>query len=192
MIAILNKNELSIANIGDSGFLVIRFKHGEPFCPHKSKEQQHAFNIPYQLSRLPTQADLEILRKRGKLTEMSKLKQVLKKKNTVCQDSPENADEYSFTLKDGDIVITATDGVFDNLFQHEVLSMVSEYRKAQKDLSIASDAQAQELATILVDAAVEKFKAPRGKKTPYQRKYKKTYNATWEVSKSISNIIFTI
>ena len=47
MIAILNKNELQIANIGDSGFLVIRFKNGEPYCPHKSKEQQHAFNIPY-------------------------------------------------------------------------------------------------------------------------------------------------
>lgn len=73
---------------------------------------------------------------------MSKLKQVLKKKNTVCQDSPENADEYTFALKDGDIVVSATDGVFDNLFQHEVLTMVTEYRKTQKDLSIASDAQA--------------------------------------------------
>ncbi len=38
LIAILNKDELSIANIGDSGFLVIRFKNGEPYCPHKSKE----------------------------------------------------------------------------------------------------------------------------------------------------------
>ena len=47
LVAILNQNELSIANIGDSGFLVIRFKNGEPYCPHKSKEQQHAFNIPF-------------------------------------------------------------------------------------------------------------------------------------------------
>jgi serine/threonine protein phosphatase PrpC len=39
LVAILNKNELSLANIGDSGFLVIRFKNGEPYCPHKSKEQ---------------------------------------------------------------------------------------------------------------------------------------------------------
>lgn len=38
MVAVLNKNELAIANIGDSGFLVIRFKNGEPYCPHKSKE----------------------------------------------------------------------------------------------------------------------------------------------------------
>ena len=47
LIAILNKQTLHITNIGDSGFLVIRFKNGEPYCPHKSKEMQHAFNIPY-------------------------------------------------------------------------------------------------------------------------------------------------
>lgn len=38
LIAILNKKELNIANIGDSGFILIRFKNGEPFCPYKSKE----------------------------------------------------------------------------------------------------------------------------------------------------------
>jgi len=38
MIAILNKNELSVANMGDSGFIVIRYKNGESYCPYKSKE----------------------------------------------------------------------------------------------------------------------------------------------------------
>lgn len=38
MIGLLNKNELSVCNIGDSGFLVVRFKNGEPYCPYKSKE----------------------------------------------------------------------------------------------------------------------------------------------------------
>jgi hypothetical protein len=47
---------------------------------------------------------------------MAKLKNVLKKKNNVCQDSPESADDYTVELRDGDIVVTATDGVFDNLF----------------------------------------------------------------------------
>lgn len=182
MIAILNKNELQITNIGDSGFLIVRFKNGEPYCPYKSKEQQHAFNIPYQLSQIPTQADLEILRKQGKLTEMAKLKNVLKKKNNVCQDSPENADDYTVELKDGDIVMSATDGVFDNLFQHEVLSMITDYIQTQPSNRIVGDEQARELAEILAMAAIEKFKNPSGKKTPYQRKYKKTYNATWEVS----------
>jgi hypothetical protein len=38
LIAILNKDTLSIANIGDSGFLIIRFRNGEPYCPYKSLE----------------------------------------------------------------------------------------------------------------------------------------------------------
>jgi serine/threonine protein phosphatase PrpC len=38
LIAILNKKELAICNIGDSGFILIRFKNGEPYCPHKSHE----------------------------------------------------------------------------------------------------------------------------------------------------------
>lgn len=59
---------------------------------------------------------------------MSKLKKVLKKKNNVCQDSPENADDYNVQLKDGDIIVSATDGVFDNLFQHEILTIVKEFR----------------------------------------------------------------
>jgi len=123
---------------------------------------------------------------------MSKLKQVLKKKNNVCQDSPENADDYNIELKEGDIIVSATDGVFDNLFQHEVLTMVSEYRKVQDNCMMKTDAQAQELSRILVDAAIDKFKNPKGKKTPYQRKYKKTYNATWEVSNISFSLIFFI
>lgn len=35
----------------------------------------------------------------------------------------------------------------------------------------------------MVKAAIDKFKNPKNKKTPYQRKYKKTYNATWEGGK---------
>jgi stalled ribosome alternative rescue factor ArfA len=44
----------------------------------------------------------------------------------------------------------------------------------------------------MVEAAIEKFKNPKGKKTPYQRKYKKTYNATWEVSFYFYFILFFV
>jgi serine phosphatase RsbU (regulator of sigma subunit) len=47
----------------------------------------------------------------------------------VCQDSPENADDYSVPLKDGDIIVSATDGVHDNLFQHEILTIVKEFKQ---------------------------------------------------------------
>ena len=72
LIGVLNGPELTITNLGDSGFLVVRFKNGEPYCPYKSKEQQHSFNVPYQLSIWPKQADLEILRKNNKLGINSK------------------------------------------------------------------------------------------------------------------------
>lgn len=117
------------------------------------------------------------------MAEMEKLKKVLKKKNNVCQDSPDNADDYTIDLKDNDIIVSATDGVFDNLFQHEILTMVTEYKRKQEGNKIAQNSQATELAEIIVNAAIDKFKNPKGKKTPYQRKYKKTYNATWEGGK---------
>jgi hypothetical protein len=58
--------------------------------------------------------------------------------------------------------------------------MVNEYKKEKG--TIKNSSQANELAKIMVEAAIDKFKNPKQKKTPYQRKYKKTYNATWEVS----------
>ena len=79
--------------------------------------------------------------------------------------------------------MSATDGVFDNLFQYEILQMVTDYKKSQPNGHLTSKQQAEELAAILVNAAVSKFKEPTGQKAPYQRKYKKTYNATWEGGK---------
>jgi serine/threonine protein phosphatase PrpC len=61
MVAILNGKKLSIANLGDSGFMIIRFKNREAFTFSKSKEQQHNFNIPFQLSYLPREKDFELL-----------------------------------------------------------------------------------------------------------------------------------
>ena len=73
---------------------------------------------------------------------MDKLKNVLKKKNNVCQDSPCDADDYSVELKDGDIVISASDGVLDNLFQHELLKMVTDFKQSQPGNQITKACQA--------------------------------------------------
>ena len=45
----------------------------------------------------------------------------MKKKDHLCQDMPEYADEYTYDLQEGDIIVSATDGVFDNLFSYEIL-----------------------------------------------------------------------
>jgi len=79
---------LRTANIGDSGFLVVRA--GE--VVHRSREQQHSFNTPFQLSLPPTEMASDVL-----------------------TDQPEAADAYEFPVEDGDVILLATDGVFDNV-----------------------------------------------------------------------------
>jgi len=80
--------KLYTANIGDSGFLVVR--QGE--VVHRSQEQQHYFNTPFQLSLPPTELLSEVL-----------------------ADRPESADQYEFSVEDGDVILVATDGIFDNV-----------------------------------------------------------------------------
>lgn len=86
----LNRSEGKVytANIGDSGFLVVR--SGK--VVHRSEEQQHYFNTPYQLSLVPPAQS-----------------------GRVLSDSPESADTSQFTVRDGDLILVATDGLFDNM-----------------------------------------------------------------------------
>ncbi len=79
---------LRTANIGDSGFLVVR--NGE--VVHRSREQQHSFNTPFQLSLPPSEMASDVL-----------------------SDRPESADSYEFPVEDGDVILLATDGIFDNV-----------------------------------------------------------------------------
>lgn len=89
-VAILNHadGKLYTAIIGDSGFLV--FRGGR--VVHRSQEQQHYFNTPFQLSLPPSNMATEVL-----------------------SDAPESADRYEFSVEDGDVILLATDGVFDNV-----------------------------------------------------------------------------
>lgn len=48
-ICVLNNQDLSALNLGDSGFLLIRFDlmENDPYILLKSQEQQHSFNTPF-------------------------------------------------------------------------------------------------------------------------------------------------
>ncbi|KAI4798550.1 hypothetical protein KUCAC02_021981 [Chaenocephalus aceratus] len=87
-------HRLHTANLGDSGFLVVR--GGE--VVHRSDEQQHYFNTPFQLSIAPPGAE-----------------------GAVLSDSPEAADSSSFDVQLGDIILTASDGLFDNMPDYMIL-----------------------------------------------------------------------
>lgn len=92
---------LHSANLGDSGFVVIRDNQ----IVHRSVEQQHYFNCPFQLALLPNGSN-----------EFS------------MQDKPESANIDSFKINEGDIIVLATDGLWDNLNDFTLLSHVSELK----------------------------------------------------------------
>lgn len=106
-VIILNKENSTLytANIGDSGFMVVR--QGKVI--HRSEEQQHYFNTPFQLSLPPPGYQANVL-----------------------SDQPDSAITGNFPVEDGDVILVATDGVFDNL-PHSLL--VEELCKVQGERS---------------------------------------------------------
>lgn len=100
------QGSLETANLGDSGYLV--FAPGK--VAHRSVVQTHAFNTPYQLSKVPAriQAQYAIF---GGATHYS--------------ETPAQADVFTHQLKHGDIVMFATDGVWDNLSAQDTLAIVT-------------------------------------------------------------------
>ena len=60
------------------------------------------------------------------------MRNVLRKgKDNMCQDRPDDSDEYSIQLEIGDVIVSGTDGVFDNLFNHEIHQIVKVYKDEQ-------------------------------------------------------------
>jgi len=88
------ESALYTANLGDSGFMVVR----DGKVVHRSEEQQHYFNTPYQLSVAP--ATME---------------------GMVLSDKPEMAARSCIKVQEGDIILLGTDGLFDNMKDEQIL-----------------------------------------------------------------------
>ncbi|KXX78158.1 Protein phosphatase 2C 7, mitochondrial [Madurella mycetomatis] len=96
---------LEVANLGDSGFIVLRLNG-----VHASSEPQtHAFNTPYQLSVVPPSMLLRAAAFGG----------------AQLMDQPRDAEVTRHRLRHGDVLIFASDGLWDNLFNQDVLRIVS-------------------------------------------------------------------
>ncbi|KAI8337935.1 phosphatase 2C-like domain-containing protein [Chlamydoabsidia padenii] len=122
--------KMTTCNLGDSAFLLIRDKK----VVYESPSQQHYFNCPYQLTVVPdTYPDRDLF----------------------VTDMPKDGDQKSFFLKDGDIILLATDGYFDNVYSHETLALVNKtmgtITRNDNDETVA--ATVRELAKVLTDTA---------------------------------------
>ncbi|GJP48681.1 hypothetical protein CLOM_g7965 [Closterium sp. NIES-68] len=118
-LAVLQADQLQAANLGDSGFLIIRHGH----AIFKSPSQQHDFNFPYQLG-------------------------------SEGGDSPLAADVYSLPVAPGDVVVMGTDGLFDNVFDSEVSSLVAHALLR----GLPPQATAEHLAALARDRALDRFR----------------------------------
>eukprot|EP00826_Nyctotherus_ovalis_P009989 TRINITY_DN12651_c0_g3_i7.p1 TRINITY_DN12651_c0_g3~~TRINITY_DN12651_c0_g3_i7.p1 ORF type:complete len:232 (+),score=57.78 TRINITY_DN12651_c0_g3_i7:1237-1932(+) len=134
LVCALNGKELFCANLGDSGFLLIRFNDCRmPFVVLQSMPRQHSFNTPYQLARLPSEEQIAE-GMRGKRFSSGEIANTLfhYRRSSFCKDLPEDARVYKGLVQKDDLLILATDGVFDNLFQEEILTIVREFGKEKE------------------------------------------------------------
>jgi protein phosphatase PTC7 len=154
-VAVANMDgRMQIANLGDSGFIQLR----GGAVHHYSNPQTHAFNTPYQLSITPPRilARAEIFG------------------GIPLNDAPDKADLQDHMLRHGDVLVLATDGVWDNLSSGEVLNIVSNemrlrgaWRKEEgqgfvvtdKIASLTRPGQAKTLQGIIAAAIVAEAKA---------------------------------
>lgn len=99
--------QIQVANLGDSGFVHLR-----PGKVHyTSTPQTHAFNTPYQLSLVPAAMQAQSKAFGGEM----------------LQDTPQDAETTHHTVRHGDILIFASDGVWDNLSPADILTTTSQY-----------------------------------------------------------------
>lgn len=144
----INSAELICANIGDSGFVLVRFADcSSPFIVLQSDPQQHGFNTPYQLAKLPSASQIgQKLRAKGLAPE--KVAGILAQfaKQEFCSDCPEAAKLYQTRVQEGDLLLVATDGVFDNLFPEEILHAVQSVVNGRHPNAVPAQEIANEIA----------------------------------------------
>lgn len=93
--------------MGDSGFVILQ--PGK--IAFRSEAQTHAFNTPYQMS---------------KLTRQMQAQRAIFGSSSAISEGPSAANVTNHTLRHGDVVIFATDGLWDNLSAMDVLHLVTQ------------------------------------------------------------------
>ncbi|KAJ5547061.1 hypothetical protein N7494_004646 [Penicillium frequentans] len=101
----LPDGRVELANLGDSGSVLLRLAA----VHHYSTPQTHGFNTPYQLSLIPPKMRAQASIFGG----------------AYLEDFPRDASVTNVQVQHGDVLILATDGVFDNLNNQDILKLVS-------------------------------------------------------------------
>lgn len=101
----LPDGRVELANLGDSGSVLLRLAA----VHHYSVPQTHGFNTPYQLSIIPPRMRTQASIFGG----------------AYLEDFPRDAAVTNLHMQHGDVLLLATDGVFDNLNNQDILKLVT-------------------------------------------------------------------
>jgi len=96
---------------------------------YRSEMQTHAFNTPYQMSKVPPKMQAQHAIFGG---------------STHFSETPQDADVTKHKVQHGDIVLFATDGVWDNLSAQDVLGVVTKVMEEQGFWSTNANAAGSE------------------------------------------------
>lgn len=100
-----NSSSLRSLNIGDSGFMLIRDNH----LLLRSNPQYHRGSSPFQLSSLPSTPFLSSNTTR------------------LYHDKPSDGEYLEETLQLGDLLLVASDGLFDNLYEDLIVQIINSH-----------------------------------------------------------------
>mmetsp|Transcript_114726 Transcript_114726/g.244777 ORF Transcript_114726/g.244777 Transcript_114726/m.244777 type:complete len:547 (-) Transcript_114726:143-1783(-) len=135
-----------VANLGDSGCMLLRPRAWGMDIVERCREQTHDWNMPYQLTRVPEA-----------LSERLGLK-------AKRMDSAADCERYRWPVQTGDLLLLYTDGVADNLFWHEIIKVVDD----AVETCLEGRVPPETLAEALVEAARARS-LDEGSVTPFSK-----------------------
>ncbi|CAG8495539.1 9999_t:CDS:2 [Paraglomus occultum] len=145
---------LNAAVLGDSAFLIIRNSR----VHYQSASQQHQFNGPYQLAIIPDRFY----------------------QPGCFSDTPSEADQSTHQLQDGDIILLATDGLYDSIFMDEIVSIVNEELSINdgntRNMDVEELTKSVRSLAMRLTYTARKYSVSTTGDTPYVKQYRACYH----------------
>ena len=151
LLCAIHSGLLEILNLGDSRALLVRFSGNRPSVVARTSPMQHTFNTPFQVSRSLSRPQLESLMQS---CPPEQAKALFKTLSHIINDGFDQAHIYMVRVQAGDLLLVGSDGLWDNLYEWEVLELLS------------PGASCEQLARMLTRRAYER--SVRAAKTPFE------------------------
>ncbi|SOV74999.1 conserved Plasmodium protein, unknown function [Plasmodium sp. gorilla clade G3] len=114
-----------------------RYRHdNEGECPfdiiHKSKIQQHYFNCPYQITFMPSNFSNDNMKTKKSNSSFNSTIN-MNKYNDIITKCLRYCDYSTIDLKNNYIIISGSDGLFDNLYDDDIMKIIFNHFYILKD-----------------------------------------------------------